>query len=208
MSGLHPFWRAVDPLLLASSSPARARMLVSVGLPIETDPADVDERALEAELMVRGATAPTVALGLARAKARTVSLRRSGRLVLGADQVLALGDERFAKAPDQSVARANLRRLAGKPHALHSAFAIAQDGNFLADGVETASLTMREASDDFIDRYLDVVGASATATVGGYQLEGIGAQLFDSVEGDYFTVLGLPLLRVLTELRRLGVLAG
>ncbi|GGE28836.1 Maf-like protein [Agaricicola taiwanensis] len=208
MTEHHPFWRLVDPLVLASSSPARARMLVSVGLPIETDPADVDERTLESELVTRGAHAPTVALGLARAKARTVSLRRPGRLVLGADQVLALGDERFAKAPDQSIAFNNLKRLSGKEHALHSAFALVKDGDFVADGVETATLVMREMSDAFLERYMDVAGAVATATVGGYQLESIGAQLFDRVEGDYFTVLGLPLLRVLSELRRIGVLAA
>lgn len=208
MTHHHPFWRAVDPLILASASPARARMLVSVGLPIETDPADVDERELESQLVTRGAHAATVALGLARAKARKVSLRRPGRLVLGADQVLALGDERFAKAPDQSVALNNLKHMSGKQHDLHSAFALVKDGDFLADGVETATLIMREMSDEFLERYMEIAGAVATATVGGYQLESIGAQLFDRVDGDYFTVLGLPLLKVLNELRRLGVLAA
>jgi septum formation protein len=208
MTQHHPFWRSIDPLILASASPARARMLVSVGLPIETDPADVDERSIESELVSRGAKAATVALGLARAKAKTVSLRRPGRLVLGADQVLALGDERFAKAPDQSVALDNLRRMSGKQHALHSAFALVKDGDFLADGVETATLVMREMSEEFLERYMEIAGAVATATVGGYQLESIGAQLFDQIDGDYFTVLGLPLLKVLQELRRIGVLVA
>ena len=128
-------------------------------------------------------------------------------LVLGADQTLALGVRRFSKAPDRAAAREQLRALRGRTHTLHSAVALMRAGTVLFEHVDTASLTMRDFSDDFLERYLDEAGAAATASVGGYQLEGLGIQLFERVAGDHFTVLGLPLIPLLDWLRRAGILA-
>ena len=125
-----------------------------------------------------------------------------GRVVLGADQTLALGEERFGKPKERADAANQLRRLRGKTHALHSALALVRDGNVLFDCVDTARLTMRDFSDRFLDDYLDMAGDSAMSSVGGYQLEGIGIHLFERVEGDYFTILGLPLLPLLAFLRQ------
>jgi septum formation protein len=129
------------------------------------------------------------------------------RLVLGADQTLALGAKRFSKSPDRLAARAQLQALRGRTHELHSAIAFVQDGAVVFEHVETARLTMRAFSDDFLNRYLDTVGDAVLASVGGYQLEGLGVQLFESIEGDYFTILGLPILQALDFLRRQGCLA-
>ena len=144
---------------------------------------------------------------LARAKASAVARLRPGRLVLGADQILALDAKRFTKPADRAAARAQLRALAGRTHELHSAIAFMQDATVLFEHVSTARLTMRAFSDRFLDRYLDAAGAAATESVGAYQIEGLGVQLFERVEGDYFTVLGLPLLAALDFLRRRGCLA-
>jgi septum formation protein len=144
---------------------------------------------------------------LARAKARAVAAQMPGRLVLGADQTLALGHRRFSKAPDRAAAREQLSALRGKTHTLHSAVAVVASGAIVFEHVDAARLTMRAFSDGFLDRYLDAVGDAATASVGGYQLEGAGIQLFERVEGDHSTVLGLPLLPLLDWLRRAGHLA-
>jgi septum formation protein len=139
---------------------------------------------------------------LASAKAMAVAQRKPGRLVLGGDQILSLDGRRFAKPPDRGAARAQLRSLAGKSHELHSAIAFVQNATVLARHVSVARLTMRALSDPFIDAYLDAVGAAATTSVGAYQIEGLGVQLFERVEGDYFTILGLPLIEVLDFLRQ------
>jgi septum formation protein len=143
---------------------------------------------------------------LAREKALAVARSYPGRLVLGADQMLALDGERFAKPVDRATAGAQLRALSGKAHDLHSAIAFVQDGKVLFEHVSLARLTMRTFSDRFLELYLDAVGPAATESVGAYQLEGLGIQLFESVEGDYFTVLGLPLIDALSFLRRHGCL--
>ena len=131
-----------------------------------------------------------------------------GRLVLGADQTLARGDTRFSKPANRAEAAAQLRALRGRTHELHSALALVRDGDVLFECVDTARLTMRDFSDRFLDDYLDMAGDAALASVGGYQLEGIGIHLFERVEGDYFTILGLPLLPLLAFLRQNGFVDG
>jgi septum formation protein len=134
-----------------------------------------------------------------------VDLRRP---VLGADQTLACGDRRFSKPADRAAAAEQLRGLRGRTHELHSAIALVRDGEALFELVDTARLTMRDFSDRFLEDYLDMAGDAALASVGGYQLEGIGIHLFERVEGDYFTILGLPLLPLLAFLRRNGFVNG
>jgi septum formation protein len=197
-------WLASDPLVLASRSAARRALLEAAGVPLALHPADLDERALE---RVAAAEAPAaMAALLARAKAAFVAGLHPGRLVLGADQTLALGPQRFAKPVDRAVARAQLRVLSGRTHELHSAIAFVQDAAVLFEHVDTARLTMRSLSDRFLDLYLDAVGNAATASVGAYQIEGPGIQLFERLDGDYFTILGLPLVAALDFLRRRGCL--
>jgi len=197
------FWRERDPLVLASRSSARRALLEAAGIPLELLPADLDERALE-----RGASlAPgAVAQFLSREKAAAVSRARPGRLVLAADQVASLGAERFSKPADRAMARAQLSMLSGRSHELHSAITFAQDETVLFEHVEVARLTMRPLSEAFLDAYLDAAGSAVTASVGAYQVEGLGIQLFERIEGDYFTVLGLPLISALDFLRRRGCL--
>jgi septum formation protein len=200
-----PLWLAEEPIMLASRSKARQMLLAAAGVPVEVRPADLDERNLEAAASSRAPGA--VAAHLARAKASAVAQLCPGRLTLGADQTLALGAEHFAKPADRAAARTQLRALCGRTHELHSAIALVKDENVLFEHVGRARLTMRPFSDEFLDAYLDAAGTAATASVGGYQLEGLGVQLLERVEGDYFTVLGLPLMQVLDFLRRLGCLA-
>jgi septum formation protein len=197
-------WLAADPLVLASKSTVRRTLLAGAGIPLEVRAADIDERKLEAGAATLGPD--TIAVLLAREKALAVARSYPGRLVLGADQMLALDGERFAKPVDRATAGAQLRALSGKAHELHSAIAFVQDGKVLFEHVSLARLTMRTFSDRFLELYLDAVGPAATESVGAYQLEGLGIQLFESVEGDYFTVLGLPLIDALSFLRRHGCL--
>jgi septum formation protein len=200
-----PLWLAEAPLILGSRSKARQMLLAGAGVPIDICPADLDERNLEA-----GAASPAagaVAAHLAREKAAAVAKFKPGRLILGADQTLGLRDERFAKPADRAAARSQLCALRGKTHELHSAIAFVQDGRVLFEHVSVARLTMRAFTDRFLDRYLDAVGDAATASVGAYQLEGLGVQLFERIDGDYFTILGLPLTEALDFLRRHGCLA-
>ncbi len=198
-------WLASDPLMLASRSVVRRALLEAAGVPIELHPADIDERALEADALSDEPAA--VASHLARVKAAVVAGSHPGRLVLGADQTLALEGQRFSKPADHVAAREQLRALCGRAHELHSAIAFVQGEAVLFEYVGTARLTMRAFSDRFLDLYLDAAGSAATASVGAYQIEGPGVQLFDRVDGDYFTVLGLPLLPALDFLRRSGCLA-
>ncbi len=198
-------WRAEEPLLLASRSKVRQMLLVAAGIPVELRPANVDERGLEA---AASSPAPgAIAALLAREKAAAVARLYPGRLTLGADQTLVLGAERFAKPADRAAARAQLRALCGRTHELHSAIAFARNAEVLFEHVGVARLTMRAFSERFLEDYLDAVGSAATAGVGAYQIEGLGIQLLESVDGDYFTVLGLPLMAALDFLRQRGCLA-
>jgi septum formation protein len=201
-----PLWLAARPLVLASQSPARRALLEAAGVPVEVVPGSIDERGVETQA---GESDPgRVAILLARAKAGAVAASMPGRVVIGADQTLALGAQRFSKAADRAAARQQLAALRGKTHALHSAVAVACDGSVLFQHVETARLTMRAFSDRFLDDYLDAVGSAATASVGGYQLEGAGIQLFERVEGEHSTILGLPLMPLLQWLREQRLLAA
>jgi len=187
-------------LLLASASPFRRKMLEAAGVPFRVVPAEVDESALKRSLA--GKVAPEgLAEALAAAKAEAVSGKFPADLVIGADQVLALGDETFGKPHDLIAARAQLERLRGRTHQLLSAVALARGGRIVWSKVDTASLTVRELSAAFLDEYLARCGERLLGIAGAYEIEGLGIQLFDRVEGDYFTIVGLPLLPLLAELR-------
>ena len=201
-----PLWLAPQPLVLASKSDVRGKILAAAGLRFEIRPALIDERAVEAKAGTRDAAA--AARLLARAKAEAIAATLPGRLVLGADQTLARGNTRFGKPANREAAAAQLRTLRGRSHELHSALALVRDGAVLFDCVDAAQLTMRDFSDGFLDDYLDMMGDYAMASVGAYQLEGIGIHLFERVKGDHFTILGLPLMPLLKFLRQNGFVAG
>jgi septum formation protein len=197
-------WLASNPLVLASKSAIRQQLLTAAGVHVEVRPADLDERGLEAT--AASETPVAIAMRLARAKACAVAGAYPGRLVLGSDQILSLDGKRFAKPVDHAAARGQLRALSGRAHELHSAIAFVQDATVLFEHVGTARLTMRALSDRFLDVYLDAVGRAATESVGAYQIEGLGIQLFQRIDGDYFTILGLPLVAALDFLRQRGCL--
>jgi len=199
-------WLADRPLVLASKSAIRGAILREAGVPVEVSPADIDERAIEQGSAARDPGA--VAALLALEKARTIAARLPGRVVLGADQTLALGVRRFSKPADRASARAQLKLLRGQTHELHTAIALVREGTVMFEHRDVARLTMREFSDQFLEDYLDAAGAAVTASVGGYQLERTGIQLFERVEGDHFVILGLPILPLLLHLRQAGSLAA
>ena len=195
-------------ITLASSSPFRKALLVNAGIDVEAVPSDVDERALEAPLRGSGVSPEDVALVLAEAKAVDVSGKKPGALVLGCDQTLSLGDEVLHKPADMEGARRHLLALSGKTHQLNSAAVLVRDGEVLWRHVGIANLTMRSLDPAFIGRHLARVGDKALGSVGAYPIEGEGIQLFEAIDGDYFTIVGLPLLAVLAELRKLGAIDG
>jgi septum formation protein len=199
-----PLWLSPDPLILASRSKVRQKLLAAAGIPIEVCPADLDERQLEA--LSPSQQSGAVATFLASEKALSVEVSSPGRLVLGADQLLALDGKRFSKPGDRATARAQLLELSGRTHTLYSAITFVQNASVQFEHVSTARMTMRSLSDRFVEHYLDVVGNAATESVGAYQLEGLGVQLFERVDGEYFTVLGLPLMPALDFLRQRGYL--
>ena len=193
-------------LVLASGSKIRAELMENAGLAVEVDPADVDERAVEAPLLEADFPPEDIACVLAEAKSNDVSARRHGDLVVGADQILAFEGARKTKPEDMEAARRQLLAFSGKTHELHSAVVISQNGNAIWRYVSTARLTMRSLSPAFIGHYLAAAGNDVLSSVGAYQLEGLGVQLFEKIEGDYFTILGLPMLPLLAELRTLKVI--
>lgn len=196
------------PLILASGSRHRLALLQAAGIAVEVDRPDVDERAIDATLEGSGLTPADVATVLAEAKAVNVSERRPDALVIGCDQTLSLDDEILHKAADMEEARRRLLRLSGRTHQLDSAVVLARGGEAIWRHVSTARLTMRQLSPEFIGRHLASVGHQVLSSVGAYQIEGPGIQLFERIEGDQFTIIGLPLLPLLAELRRLGAIDG
>jgi septum formation protein len=193
-------WLASQPLVLASRSDIRGKILAAAGLRFEIRPSTIDERAAEAQAGI--SDPPGVARHLAHAKASAVAARLPGRVVLGADQTLARGAKRFTKPTGRDMAAEQLQDLRNRTHELHSALALVRDGSLLFSCVDTARLTMRNFSDHYLKDYLDMAGEAALKSVGGYQLEGIGIHLFERIEGDYFTILGLPLMPLLAYLRQ------
>jgi len=197
-----------ETIVLASASPFRRKMLEDAGLAVEAVPAEIDERAVETAVEGSGVTPQELAAILAEAKALDVSGRMPGRLVLGADQTLSLGDEVLHKPADMEEARRRLLRLSGRTHELNSAVVLVRDGAVIWRHVGVARLTMRDLDPAFIGRHLSRVGEKALSSVGAYQIEGEGIQLFEAIEGDHFTIVGLPLLPLLAKLRELGAVDG
>jgi len=198
-------WRGDTPLILASQSRARHALLVNAGIDVEVIPAHVDERAIQRSA---GAAAATdIAALLAREKGLAISAGKPGRHVLGADQTLALGNRLFNKPYERAQAAEQLQALAGRAHQLHSAVAVVRDGAILFEHVATAIMTMRPLHETDIAAYLDQAGDAVTSSVGAYQLENLGVHLFERIEGDHFTILGLPLLPLFAFLRSRQLLA-
>jgi septum formation protein len=199
-----PLWHGAGKLVLASQSESRHAILAAAGIPHEIEPAHLEEREIERRAGANDVA--HVAALLAREKALAISGRRPGRLVLGADQTLAVGTHSLSKPRDRAAAREQLMRLRGRTHELHSAIALARDGLIMFEHHDVARLTMREFSAAFLEKYLDAAAAAVTASIGAYQLEKTGIQLFERVEGDHFVILGLPLLPLLEFFRREGLL--
>jgi septum formation protein len=198
-------WRGKSRLILASQSRARQALLANAGIAFDAIAAEIDEREIQ---RVSGLSAPgEIASLLAREKALSVSSCQPDRIVVGADQTLALGKRLFSKPADRAQAAEQLRSLAGASHELHSAVAVARDGKIMFDTVAVAQMTMRQLSEAEIDAYLDQAGDAVTTSVGAYQLEGLGIHLFERIEGDHFTILGMPLLPLLAFLRSQQLLA-
>jgi septum formation protein len=197
-------WSGGAPLVLASQSKSRQALLKGAGIPFVAIPADIDERAVQSGSGLKDPGA--IAALLARSKALHVASREKGRVVIGADQTLALKERMFSKPAGRVQAAEQLRALAGATHEVHSAIAIAKDDEVVFEHVAVARMTMRSLNDAGIEKYLDAAGEAVTTSVGAYQLEGLGVHLFERIEGDHFTILGLPLLPLLGALRRIGLI--
>lgn len=188
-------------LILASASPARKAVLENAGVAFDVRPSRVDEDELKRSLKAQNMPAKNIAEALAEAKALKISRMQPEALVLGGDQILVCNDVLFDKPMDMDHAAAHLRALSGKWHSLETALVLAEGGQSIWRHLSAAKLKMRQLSDRFITEYLDQIGPAALTSVGAYQLEGLGAQLFEKIEGDFFTILGLPVLPVLQQLR-------
>lgn len=195
-------------IILASGSPFRRKMLEDAGVPFEQVRPEIDERAVEQAVSGSGLTPADLAELLAEAKATAVSELHPDALVIGSDQTLSLGDDILHKPADMEEARRRLLALSGRTHELNSAVVLAQNGSAVWRHVSTARLTMRDLDPGFIGRHLALVGDKALSSVGAYQIEGEGIQLFEQIEGDHFTIVGLPLLPLLAELRARGAIDG
>ncbi|MGC4392232.1 Maf-like protein [Agrobacterium sp. M50-1] len=195
-------------LILASSSASRQMLMRNAGLTFSAIPADIDERALDEQLERDGASPEEVALELAKAKALAVGALHPEALVLGCDQTMALGARVYHKPKTMTEAKAHLLSLSGKVHRLNSAAVLVRHGEVVWQTISSAELAVRTLSAEFVARHLQRVGDKALSSVGAYQLEGEGIQLFTSIDGDYFTILGLPLLPLLSKLRDMDVIDG
>lgn len=195
-------------LILASKSPFRAMLMRNAGLDFAQEAAGVDERTIEQTMAGSGITPEDLAMILAEAKAQSVSAKRPDALVIGSDQTLSLGDQVFHKAENMEEARHRLLQLQGRTHQLNAGVVIARKGETVWRHVSVARLTMRSLTPEFIGRHLARTGDKVLGSVGCYQFEGEGLQLFEKIEGDYFTIVGLPMLPLLTELRHLGAIDG
>lgn len=193
-------------LVLASASPFRRALLENAGLVFKARAAEIDERALEKPLEDKGAAPETVALELAEAKARDVARHFSGALVIGSDQTMSLGSRVYHKPKTMAEAAAHLLSLSGQAHRLNSAIVLLRGDEVVWRHVSSAHMTVRPLTAEFVERHLERVGEKALSSVGAYQLEGEGIQLFEKIEGDYFTILGLPMLPLLSKLRELGTI--
>lgn len=194
-----------EAIILASKSAARRAVLTGAGVPFEVAVAGVDEDAVKTAMLAQGATPRDVADALAEIKAVKISASRPG-FVIGSDQTLEFEGQLYDKAETLEAAAERLKTMRGKPHKLHSAVVVAKDGAPIWREIVSATLTMRDFSDDFLDAYLALEGEEMLGSVGCYRLEGPGAQLFSKIEGDYFAILGLPLMGLLDLFRRHGVL--
>jgi septum formation protein len=197
-----PLWLADRPLVLASKSEIRRAILAGAGIPVEVAPADIDERGIEQRAPNRHAG--EIAALLAREKAQAIAARFRDRVVLGADQTLALDERLYSKPADPAQARDQIKMLRGRTHELHTAMSLVRNGNIVFEHREVARLSMRAFSEPFLDAYLEAVGAAVMASVGGYQLEKAGVQLFERIDGNHHAILGLPLMALLDYLRRAG----
>lgn len=195
-------------LILASKSPFRALLMRNAGLAFAQHAADVDERAIETAMNIDGVSPQDLALVLAEVKALDVSVKYPGALVIGSDQTLSLADEVLHKANTMEEARRRLLQLQGRTHQLNSAVVLARNGIVAWQHVAVARLTMRDLTPEFIGRHLARAGNAVLGSVGCYQLEGEGLQLFETIDGDYFTIIGLPMLPLLAQLREQGVIDG
>ncbi|MGV2127772.1 Maf-like protein [Agrobacterium vitis] len=193
------------PVILASTSPFRRQLLEQAGLRFTAMAPDIDEREIEGRVEHQHVSPQELAQVLACEKALAVSRQAPDGLVIGGDQVLALGDRVYHKPKDLSVARDQLLSLRGETHVLYSALALARQGEVIWRHVSLARMTMRMFSETFLDDYLDRVGGAILKSVGGYQIEGLGVQLFSDIVGDYFTIVGVPLLPLMEKLRELDV---
>ncbi|NVD40713.1 Maf-like protein [Ensifer sp. HO-A22] len=193
-------------LVLASASPFRRALLENAGLVFAARAAEIDERALEKPLEEAGSAPEEVAMRLAEAKARDVAGHFPGALVIGSDQTMSLGQRVYHKPKDMAEAGQHLLSLSGKTHRLNSAVVLIRDDAVLWRHVSSAQMSVRALTPEFVDRHLQRVGIKALSSVGAYQLEGEGIQLFEKIDGDYFTILGLPMLPLLAKLRELGTI--
>ncbi len=196
-------WLLPRPLVLASKSQARRSLLAAAGIPFEAIDAGIDERGIQATLPP-SSTAAAVAAILAGEKARGVSSDQPGRLVLGADQTLAIAEELVTKPADRAMAKRQIIAMSGRTHVLHAALCLMRDGAVVAETCAEAHLTCRPFSEAFVDCYLDLAGDGVLASVGGYAVEGLGIHLFEAIEGEQSTILGLPMLNLLRLLRDIG----
>lgn len=202
------FWLQEQPLVLASGSLARRAMLEAAKIPIEILRAAVDEAAIAATLLEQNESPQAIAIALAHAKAEAATRKMPDRFILAADQTLDHRGRLLMKPVDRENAWQQLRALRGTPHFLHSAAVLRKGDRVLWAGTASARLTMRSFSDAFLEAYLDAIGPAVCETVGGYQLEALGPHLFEEIEGDHATILGLPLIPVLHALRDLGCLVA